>query len=221
MIAELPWLTAYITGVISGILVSIPVGPINAAIIHEGPVKGFRWSLFTGAGAVLMEATYCAVSFAGFTDILTNKYAKASFQLVSFCLLAYLGLKYLLASELKTETRGGRKLDEKFHPHTAFWSGFIQVLGNPGVLLMWIALATTFTAQGWVDATVSARSWCVLGMATGGMAWFACLSYLVSISHKHISDKGMLWIARLAGAGLLGTAIVIGFKLVVLIVNGA
>lgn len=221
MIENFPLLAAYLTGVISGILVSIPVGPINAAIIHEGPVKGFRWSLFTGAGAVLMEATYCAISFAGFTDLLTNKYAKASFQLVSFCLLAYLGLKYLLASELKTETRGGRKLDEKFHPHTAFWSGFIQVLGNPGVLLMWIALATTFTAQNWVANNVASKGMCVAGMATGGMLWFAFLSYIVSISHKHISDKGMLWIARVAGAGLLGTAIVIGFKLVVLIVHGA
>lgn len=221
MTADFPLLAAYLTGVISGILVSIPVGPINAAIIHEGPTKGFRWSLFTGAGAVLMEATYCALSFAGFTELFTTKLAKAAFQLTSFSLLAYLGLKYMLASELKTETKASKKLDEKFHPHTAFWTGFIQVLGNPGVLLMWIALATTFTTNNWVANTYAAKGNCVLGMATGGLIWFTFLSYLISVSHQHISDKGMLWIARVAGAGLLGTAIVIGFKLAVLIVKGS
>ncbi|MGB0580821.1 MAG: hypothetical protein ACPGVU_14055, partial [Limisphaerales bacterium] len=126
-----------------------------------------------------------------------------------------------LAPELKTETRGGRKLDEKFHPHTAFWSGFIQVLGNPGVLLMWIALATVFTTNEWVMNTYSAKGTCVLGMACGGMTWFFFLSYIISISHRHISDRGMLWISRAAGAGLLATAIVIGFKLAVLIVKGS
>jgi threonine/homoserine/homoserine lactone efflux protein len=214
-------LAAYLTGAIAGVLVSIPVGPINAAIIHEGGTKGFRWSLFMGAGAVLMEATYCALSFAGFTELFTTKITKAAFQLTSFSLLAYLGIKYMLAAELKTETRAGRKLDEKFHPHTAFWTGFIQVLGNPGVLLMWIALATTFTTNHWVADTYTSKGTCVLGMATGGMIWFTFLSYLISVSHRHISDRGMLWISRVAGAGLLATAIVIGFKLAVLIVKGS
>jgi len=221
MMEEFPLLAAYLTGMISGILVSIPVGPINAAIIHHGPIKGFKWSLFTGGGAVLMEAIYCAVSFAGFTELLTTKLAKAAFQLTSFSLLAYLGFKYMLTSELNTETRASRKLDEKFHPHTAFWSGFIQVLGNPGVLLMWIALAATFTTNHWVAGTYAAKGTCVLGMASGGMIWFTFLSYLISVSHRHISDKGMIWISRVAGAGLLATAIVIGFKLAVLIVKGS
>jgi len=221
MIENFPLLGAFVTGAVAGVLVCIPVGPINAAIIHEGPEKGFRWSLFMGLGAVAMEAIYCAISFAGFTELLTTKLLKASFQLVSFCLLLYLGMKYTLAPELKTETRGGRKLDEKFHPHTAFWSGFIQVLGNPGVLLMWIALATVFTTNEWVANTYAAKGMCVGGMASGGMAWFTCLSYVISIGHRHISDKGMLWISRAAGAGLLATAIVIGFKLAVLIVKGS
>lgn len=214
-------MTAFVTGVISGILVSIPVGPINAAIIHEGGTKGFRWSLFMGAGAVLMEATYCALSFAGFTELFTTKLAKATFQLASFGLLGYLGMKYMLAPELKTETHTGKKLNERFHPNTAFWTGVLQVLGNPGVLLMWIALAATFTTNHWVSDTYASKGTCVLGMAVGGMMWFAFLSYIISVSHRHISDKGMLWISRMAGAGLVATAIVIGIKLAVLIVKGS
>ena len=157
MIENFPLLGAFVTGAVAGILVCIPVGPINAAIIHEGPEKGFRWSLFLGFGAVAMEAIYCAISFAGFTELLTAKLLKASFQLVSFCLLLYLGIKYTLAPELKTETRGGRKLDEKFHPHTAFWSGFIQVLGmlvDDGIVTAESAYAQLEDERQGVDSVV-------------------------------------------------------------------
>jgi len=220
MEVPLSLLGAFVTGVISGILVSIPVGPINVTIIHEGAERGFKWSLFTGAGAVLMEAIYCAIGFAGFTDLFTTQLAKAAFQLTSFCLMAFLGTKYMFAKEITAESRSAAKMMEKLHPHTAFWTGFIRTLGNPGVLLMWIALAATFTAHEWVGPTYSSKGMCVLGMMVGGMTWFSFLAYLISISHRHISDTGMLWISRVAGAGLLGTAIVIGFKLAVMIVKG-
>lgn len=213
-------LGSFVTGTISGFLVSIPVGPINVTIIHEGAERGFRWSLFTGAGAVLMESVYCAIGFAGFSDLFTTQLAKAGFQLTSFCLMAFLGVKYMFAAELKSESRSAQKIVATLHPHTAFWTGFIRTLGNPGVLLMWIALAATFTAHEWVGPTYAAKGMCVLGMMTGGMTWFTALAYLISISHRHISDTGMLWISRVAGAGLLGTAIVIGFKLAVMMVKG-
>ena len=61
MLNDYPFLESFLTGLISGFLVSIPVGPINVTIIHEGAERGFRWAVFIGAGSVLMEAIYCAI----------------------------------------------------------------------------------------------------------------------------------------------------------------
>jgi threonine/homoserine/homoserine lactone efflux protein len=36
-------LTAGITGLVAGFLVSIPVGPINLTIVNEGARRGFKW----------------------------------------------------------------------------------------------------------------------------------------------------------------------------------
>jgi len=217
MFADFPFFEAFLTGLISGFLVSIPVGPINVTIIHEGAERGFRWAFFIGAGSVLMEAIYCAIGFAGFSELFTTNVAKAILQLASFALMSYLGFKYMFANEVKTTSRSAERIEVRLHPHTAFMTGFVRTLGNPGVLLLWVALSATFLSHEWVDPNWTSKSFCITGVATGGLAWFTLLSYVVSIGHRHLSDKAMLNMSRGAGAMLLIAAIALGYKLALLL----
>jgi threonine/homoserine/homoserine lactone efflux protein len=217
MFADYPFFEAFLTGLISGFLVSIPVGPINVTIIHEGAERGFRWAFFIGAGSVLMEAIYCAIGFAGFSELFTTNVAKAILQLASFALMSYLGFKYMFAKEVKTTSRSAERIEVRLHPHTAFMTGFVRTLGNPGVLLLWVALSATFLSHEWVDPNWTSKSFCITGVATGGLAWFTLLSYVVSVGHRHLSDKAMLNMSRGAGAMLLIAAIALGYKLALLL----
>lgn len=217
MFADYPFFEAFLTGLISGFLVSIPVGPINVTIIHEGAERGFRWAFFIGAGSVLMEAIYCAIGFAGFSELFTTNIAKAILQLASFALMSYLGCKYMFAKEVKTTSRSAERIEVRLHPHTAFMTGFVRTLGNPGVLLLWVALSATFLSHEWVDPNWTSKSLCISGVATGGLAWFTLLSYVVSVGHRHLSDKAMLNMSRGAGAMLLIAAIALGYKLALLL----
>lgn len=217
MLQAYPLLEAFLTGLISGFLVSIPVGPINVTIIHEGAERGFRWAVFIGAGSVLMEAVYCAIGFAGFSELFTSNIARAILQLASFALMSYLGVKYLFAKEVKTTSRSADRIEERLHPHTAFMTGFVRTLGNPGVLLLWVALSATFLSHEWVDPNWTSKSLCIGGVAAGGLAWFTLLSYVVSVGHRHLSDRTMLNMSRGAGAMLLVAAIALGYKLALLL----
>lgn len=217
MFADHPFFESFLTGVISGFLVSIPVGPINVTIIHEGVERGFRWAFFIGAGSVLMEAIYCAIGFAGFSELFTTNIAKAILQLASFALMSYLGCKYMFAKEVKTTSRSAERIEDRLHPHTAFMTGFVRTLGNPGVLLLWVALSATFLSHEWVDPNWTSKSLCISGVAAGGLAWFTLLSYVVSVGHRHLSDKAMLNMSRGAGAMLLIAAIALGYKLALLL----
>ncbi|PAW87512.1 MAG: hypothetical protein B9S33_06050 [Pedosphaera sp. Tous-C6FEB] len=217
MFADHPFFESFLTGVISGFLVSIPVGPINVTIIHEGVERGFRWAFFIGAGSVLMEAIYCAIGFAGFSELFTTNVAKAILQLASFALMSYLGCKYMFAKEVKTTSRSAERIEDRLHPHTAFMTGFVRTLGNPGVLLLWVALSATFLSHEWVDPNWTSKSLCISGVAAGGLAWFTLLSYVVSVGHRHLSDKAMLNMSRGAGAMLLIAAIALGYKLALLL----
>ena len=40
-----PILIAALTGFLSGLVLSIPVGPVNLTIINEGARRGFRWAM--------------------------------------------------------------------------------------------------------------------------------------------------------------------------------
>ncbi len=72
-----PLLAAGLTGFISGLLLSIPVGPINLTILNEGARRGFKWAVLIGLGATAMEIIYCFIAFTGFASFFTEGYIKA------------------------------------------------------------------------------------------------------------------------------------------------
>ncbi len=215
---ELPHiLTSALTGFISGFLVSFPVGPINLTILNEGARRGFRWALLIAAGAVLMETIYCTLAFMGASTFLTHATAKAAVELISFLLMLYLGIKFLRAKAVEEHNRIEGRIEEKLHPHSAFMTGFVRVLGNPGVLVLWVTLTAAFVAHDWVGANYREKAACILGVCLGTAAWFVLLSYTVSLGHKKFSPKTLLLMEHISGAILLAVAVVLGVRLVLLI----
>ncbi|MFO1501512.1 MAG: LysE family transporter [Verrucomicrobiota bacterium] len=210
---------AAVIGVVSGFLISIPVGPINLAIINEGAKRGFKWGVLIGFGAIAMDIIYCGVAFAGFSGLFSTRLLRATIELLSFLALIYLGVKYLQATNLPATTKSVEMVEHKLHPHTAFMIGFVRVLGNPAVLLFWITLSASFMSHEWIDDTWTTKAACVVGMATGAFAWFVLLSFLVSLGHGRFSAKTLLRMSHVSGACLLLAAVVVGIRLVKLLAH--
>jgi threonine/homoserine/homoserine lactone efflux protein len=208
-----------LAGVVSGFLVSVPVGPTNLAIINEGARRGFLYALLIGLGSVAMEVIYCSIAFASFSGMFESRVWRAAMELVSFVLVTFLGLKYLLAKALPATPHSVDVLESRFHPHTAFMTGFVRVLGNPSVLLFWITLSAMFLAHRWVEPTWASKSACVGGVALGAAAWFGLLSWGVSFGHRRFSPGTLLRMSQVSGACLLIAAVVIGARLVKLLAN--
>jgi threonine/homoserine/homoserine lactone efflux protein len=225
---DYPLLHSLLTGVAAGLLVSIPVGPINLTVINEGAQHGFRRALLIGFGAVAMETIYCALGFAGFSGFLDQPLWRAGLELVSFLLMLWLGIKYLFTRTAapvsraerigeQIEQRIEREIEQRLRLHTAFLTGFLRVLANPAVILLWITLAGNFISRAWVEPTWLGKSFCIAGVAAGCTAWFAGLSYAASLGHQRVSDHTLVRLARVSGALLLGFAIYIGYKLVLVL----
>src|SRR5438876_9469830 len=147
MLGEHPILLAALTGFLSGLLLSIPVGPVNLTIMNEGARRGFLWAFLIGMGATAMEVIYCFIAFTGFASFFSRGYVKAAMELFSFVFMLFLGVKFLLAKSVAAPThitaatdQIEARLEEKFHPHSAFMTGLVRVMGNPGVLLFWSIL---------------------------------------------------------------------------------
>lgn len=217
MLGDHPLLLALITGILSGFLVSIPVGPINLAVINESARRGAWAALMIGVGAVAMELVYVALSFAGSAQFLGSRMMRAVIELVSFLLMVFLGVRFLIAAKLEQSPHSVEVIEDRLHPHTAFMIGFVRVLGNPGVLLLWLTMAATFISHDWMDNTWSSKGVCIAGIAIGALCWFIILSYTVSLGHGKFSTRTLLALSHFSGACLLVIALVVAARLVMLL----
>jgi len=216
-----PVLLAALAGFVCAFLfASIPVGPLNLTILNEGAQRGFLWAFFIGLGAAAMDTIYCAISFTGLASFLDHGIVKASMQVFSFVFLLFLGFKYLLAETVNTHTKLAAasemleaRLEQKLHPHSAFTTGFVRVLGNLGVLLAWIVLSGSLMAHDWVAESFKARTACVGGVLTGTVLWFLVLSFGVSRGHGKFSEKTLLWFEHLSGICLILAGLFVGAKI--------
>jgi len=207
-----------LTGFISGLLLSMPVGPVNLTIINGGAQRGFKWALLIGLGAATMDVIYCTIAFTGFSSFFGIRIVKASMEVFSFVFMLFLGVKFLSAKTVIAPTQLGaaasrieQRIDEKLHPHSAFMIGFTRVLGNVGVLLFWIVAAAYFmsheayfTSYEWVEDTIAAKAAFIAGVALGANLWFCALSYGVARKRRQFSEQTLLRMERFSGICLLG-----------------
>jgi len=216
-----PLFIAGLTGLVSGLLLCIPVGPINLIILNEGARRGFKWPFMIGLGATLMEIVFCFFAFTGFASFFQKGLIKAAMELCSFVFLLVIGIKFLLAKSVEAPLRISARTDalehrieERLHPSSAFMIGFVRVLANPGVFLGWIILAANFISREWVTPDWPGKLACIAGVALSIGGWFTGLSWLSSLGHRRISQKGLLRMERISGLILIALAIAHGFHIV-------
>lgn len=209
-----PIVLSALTGFISGLLLCIPVGPINVTIINEGARRGFKWAFLIGLGATLMEMIYSSIAFTGFSSIFGNRFIKAAMEVFSFLFMVFLGVKFLMARALESPSRTEERIERKLHPHSAFMIGFVRTMGNPGVLVFWIILAASYVSREWVPATGIGKFACVSGVGLGCVLWFFGICWAVSLGHKKFSEKTLLKLEHYSGFGLLVLGFAHGLRLV-------
>jgi threonine/homoserine/homoserine lactone efflux protein len=212
-----PILLSALTGFISGLLLSMPVGPVNLTIINGGAQRGFKWAMLIGLGAATMDVIYCTIAFTGFSSIFGIRIVKTSMEVFTFVFMLFLGVKFLAAKTVTAPTHLGatasrieKRIDERFRPHSAFMTGFVRVMGNLGVLLFWIVLAANFLSRDWVDDTLAGKSACIAGVALGANLWFFAVSWLSSRGQGRLGERTLLRMEHFSGFCLLALGLING-----------
>src|SRR5262249_29841287 len=172
-------------------------------------------AVMIGLGATVMEVIYCFIAFTGFASFFQRGIIKAAMELFSFVFMLYLGTKFIMAKSVEVHfgphaDRFEERIGQKLHPTSAFITGFVRVMGNLGVLVFWVILGANFISREWVTPDWPGKLACVGGVALGVGAWFIGLSWLVSLGHGKMSEKGLLRMEHLSGVGLLILALIHG-----------
>src|SRR5262245_594547 len=216
-----PMLTAILAGFFSGFVVSVPVGPVNLTIMNEGARRGFRWAALIGLGATVMEVLYCVLAFTSFAAFFENNKIKAAMQVFSFAFMLFLGTKFLMGRSVpkldRLEERIEKKIEDgiekRFHPTSAFMTGFVRTLANPGVLLCWIFFGTYFITHGWVERNYTGKLLCIAGVAGGVGLWFFGLAWGAALGHGRFTEKTMRRLEIGSGVCLLVLGVFYGINL--------
>jgi len=181
-------LTLFIKGLIIGLAIAAPVGPIGILCIQRSLHDGFKVGLMTGIGAALADGTYGLIAGFGLTAISSLLVTQQFWiRLIGGIFLLYLGIKHIFTPSRKRSATG---YSDRSSWH-ACATTFFLTLTNPMTVLSFVAifagLGLGSTSKDYTDAILL-----VAGITLGSAIWWLCLSGGVAfLLHHRITPNTM------------------------------
>ena len=184
-------------GVLAGLAISIPVGPVNIFCIQRTLLKGRMMGIAAGFGAAAADTIYGSI--AGFSISMVISFLVRELfwiRLVGGALLIGIGVWYYF----KTPKSLAEERAEKDTPHSDFAAAFLLTLTNPTTVLSFLAVLAGLHLE-------EERPWymtliVVLGIFVGAMMWWVALSLGANHFRDRFNDRAVLWMNRIAGLAI-------------------
>lgn len=194
-----------IKGIIIGILVSAPMGPIGMLCIRRTLYKG-RWHGFvTGVGAALSDVIYAALTCLGMGVVVNFIEAnQAPLQLVGSIVLGIFGF-YIYQSN---PTRTLQKKQEKKLSFTQdFITAFLLTFSNVLIVFLYIGLFARF---GFVlpDHSIWMSLFGIVFIGVGAILWWLGITYLVAKLRRWFNVRGIWLLNRIVGVVIISLAVI-------------
>ncbi|HET6557391.1 MAG TPA: LysE family transporter [Prolixibacteraceae bacterium] len=183
-------------GMLIGLLVSIPLGPIGVLVVQRTVNKSRVAGLLSGMGAALSDTLYAIIAGFSLTYIVDfiREY-ELLFQAVGALVVLALGVHIFFKDPVtdlqRNRLRGNTHLKDII-------STFLVTFSNPLSVFVFLAI---FTSSGVVmNLNQPYHSFfIILGIFTGALMWWFSLSGLVSLFRHKISLRILWWINKTAG----------------------
>ncbi|MEH6625688.1 MAG: LysE family transporter [Motiliproteus sp.] len=197
-----------VKGLLIGISVAAPVGPIGVLCLQRSLTKGWRHGVVTGLGAAAADMVYGAIAALGLVGVLHWLQPAAGWlQLLGGLLLAYLGWRVMVSKEAAAALDVGDQ-----SPYLkSFYSTFLLTLANPMTLMAFMAILSSVG----LSSGKFSPWWLVFGVFCGSALWWLFLSLMAEAIRARLRDSGLQWISRVSGLSLLiigGWAVLTGLQ---------
>lgn len=190
-------ITLLIKGILIGMLVSIPLGPIGILVIQRTVNKSRKAGFLSGMGAAISDTLYAIV--AGFSLTFIIDFIRAhevTFQAFGAFVVLALGIHIFLKNPVtdlrKNKVRGNSHFQDMI-------SCFLVTISNPLTVFVFIAV---FTSSGVaVNLEKPYHALVVIpGIFIGATLWWFSLSGIVGLFRHKINLRVLWWINKTAGA---------------------
>jgi threonine/homoserine/homoserine lactone efflux protein len=185
-------------GVLAGLAVSAPVGPVTMSCVSYTIAKGRRAGVTAGLGASTVDTVYGTVAAFSITFVIGFLLREERWiRIFGGIFLAGMGIRYFfrkpasLKQELKREST-----------HSAYVSTFLLNLANPTVVLSFLLILTALGLPQFKTRTQNLTL--VIGIFTGAMLWWILLTMLTAHFRDRLDDRSLRWMNRIAGVAIGG-----------------
>jgi threonine/homoserine/homoserine lactone efflux protein len=191
-------LTIIFNGIIIGVLVSAPMGPIGLMCIQRTLKRG-RWHGFmSGVGAAFSDLIYAAITSLGMGIVIDFVEAHhLIIQIIGSILLFLFGLYTFRTNPSKSLVKP--KEGNTFYQDAL--TAFLLTLSNPLIIFLFIALFARFN---FIDPNETLYSIItgLLFIVIGALSWWFLITTLVGKLRSIINVRG-LWIINKVVGGII------------------
>jgi threonine/homoserine/homoserine lactone efflux protein len=200
------------SGIVIGLVVAAPIGPVNLICIRRtfayGPLNGF----LSGLGAALGDGVFAVVTAFGITAIsqLIEGYF-TPLRLIGGLMLLGFGVHIFNAdvSVLRDAEGAPVRDDGASTLLRTMASTFALTLANPATLIGFTALFAGLGTLASGSASFVDAALTVLGVLAGSSIWWFTLTTIVGIFHRHIDTGVMRAINHVFGIAVTGFGLVV------------
>jgi threonine/homoserine/homoserine lactone efflux protein len=199
----------FVKGVIIGLSIAVPVGPIGILCIRRTLTQGRIIGFLSGLGAATADAFYGAIAGFGLTflsNLLVGQ--QTGLRLIGGGLLCIIGVKTFLSkpAEQGNSVEGNTLWG-------AYLSTFILTLTNPVTILFFAAVFAGLGVGSGSDHYLSAGI-LVSGIFLGSASWWLILSGFTGLLRGVFNVRRMQWLNRISGLIIIGFGLVAFLSLV-------
>jgi threonine/homoserine/homoserine lactone efflux protein len=202
-------INGFVSSILLGLSLSIPIGPINIEMIKRGIKYGFFHSWFVGLGGMSADFVLMIAIFFGLSNFLNQSFVQLIMWFSGFIILCYLGYDSIKEAFKKVEVSG--KVIKK-SLWKSFLSGFFIALSNPLNIIFWISiygsvLAIQLNSVERYQALIESSA-----IFLGITLWDLTVAISVHFGRKMINATLLKWLSIAAGISLIGFGISFGYR---------
>lgn len=192
-------------GLLIGILVSAPMGPVGMLCIQRTLSKG-RWHGFvTGLGAMVSDIIYAMLTSLGMGVVVNFVEAnQAPLQLAGSLVLSFFGY-YIYQSNPVKNLR--KQKERKLSFTQDFITAFLLTFSNVLIVLLYIGLFARF---GFIlpDHSLGMIIGGIICIGIGAISWWLFITYIVSKLRKWFNVRGIWLMNRIVGSTIIILSII-------------
>jgi threonine/homoserine/homoserine lactone efflux protein len=188
-----------IKGLIIGVLVSVPIGPLGLLCIQRTLSKGRTSGFLSGMGIATADTIFALFSGLGLSFIVNFlREQQLYFQILGGIIIIFLGIKIFFANPIK-QLRLRRKKQKKFLED--FFSVLFLALSNPIAALTIVSLFAGLNLIGGPQNFTDTIA-VVGGIFLGASFWWFFLSSFVNTFSDKLRLRKLFWLNKITGSAI-------------------